>query len=288
LSTGVPTPDTATCAALTVAQALAAAGIERREAGYLLQAVTGASAARLAAHPEWPLPPSQARRFAELAARRRHGEPIAYLVGHREFYGSEFEVNPAVLIPRPETERLVELALERLAPPTPARVLDLGTGSGAIALTIAALRPRAQVVAVDVSDEALAVAGRNRARLVPERSRVQLEQSDWFGALGGKRFDLIVANPPYVAADDPHLHQGDLRFEPKQALVGGEDGLEAIRRIVAEAPGHLVAGGWLLFEHGYDQAQACRELLRIAGFRELVAEKDLAGQPRIAGGRLTG
>jgi release factor glutamine methyltransferase len=272
---------------LTVGEALVAQGIERAEAGYLLRAVTGANLAQLVAHPERRLDASQARHFIDLVRRRREGEPVAYLTGRREFYGLAFEVTPAVLIPRPETELLVELALQRLPEGRRLRVLDLGTGSGAIGLSIAALRPAVQLTAVDASEEALAVARRNCERLIPDRSRVRLVVSVWFRSLGEERFDLIVSNPPYVAEDDPHLRQGDLRFEPRRALVGGVDGLGPIRRIVSESREHLFADGWLLLEHGHDQAGACRALLEQAGFTELVEQADLAGQPRVCGGRLT-
>lgn len=280
-------PEVSLRESITVADALAHAGLERAEAGYLLKAVTGANLAQLIAHPERRLDASQSGRFAELARRRRQGEPIAYLVGRREFYGFDFEVSPAVLIPRPETEALVTLALQRLPEGATACLLDLGTGAGAIGLAIAALRPRIRLVAVDISQQALAVARRNCERLIAERGRVQLLRSDWFAALIGQRFDLILSNPPYVAQGDAHLRAGDLRFEPQQALVGGADGLESIRRIVAGAPQHLTPGGWLLLEHGYDQASACRRLLEQAGFSQVVSDSDLAGHPRVCCGRLT-
>jgi len=271
---------------VTINEALSCAGIERREAGYLLRAVTGLSQAKLIAEAHQLLEARQAQRFRELVHRRRDGEPLAYLLGTREFYGLEFDVTPAVLIPRPETELLVELTLQRLAKDEPVEILDLGTGSGAIALTIAALRPRARVVAVDVSLPALEVAARNRRR--HGLTHVELRQSDWFSALGGRRFDFVVSNPPYVAEGDPHLREGDLRYEPLAALVGGKDGLQAIRRIVREARQYMKAGGWLLLEHGYDQARALRQLLGTAGFELLFTQADLAGHPRVAGGRLTG
>lgn len=280
-------PETSAPEALTVAEALAVAGIQRTEAGYLLRAVTGASLAQLIAYPERRLDTAQSQRYAELVRRRRRGEPMAYLTGRREFYGFDFEVSPAVLIPRPETELVVTLALQRLPEGIALRVLDLGAGSGAIGLSIAALRPCVQLVAVDASEQALVVARRNCERLIAERARVQLLRSDWFQALDKDRFDLIVSNPPYVAEGDAHLNQGDLRFEPRQALVGGADGLESMRRIVAGAPRHLAPGGWLLLEHGYDQADACRMLLEQAGFSELVGEADLAGHARVCAGRLT-
>lgn len=270
---------------MTINEALAAGGIERREAGYLLRAVTGLSEAKLIAGAHQPLEGEELQRFQELARRRRNGEPLAYLVGWREFYGLELEVSPAVLIPRPETELLVELALQRLAEHQGTEVLDLGTGSGAIALAVAVRRPRARVLAVDVSADALEIAARNCRH--HGLAQVELRQGDWFAAVGDRRFDLIVSNPPYVAEGDGHLAEGDLRFEPQLALVGGSDGLHAIRRIVREAPTHLKPDGWLLLEHGYDQGAAVRALLVAAGFVQLVEENDLAGHVRVTGGRLT-
>jgi release factor glutamine methyltransferase len=280
-------PGTAALDSLTVGEALIAEGIERAEAGYLLRAATGMSLAQLIAHPERRLDAARARRFLDLARRRREGEPVAYLTGRREFYGLDFEVTPAVLIPRAETELVVDTALRCLPEGKRARVLDLGTGSGAIGLAIAVLRPEVDLVAVDAAEEALAVARRNCERLVADRGRVRLLKGDWFGSLAQERFDLIVANPPYVAHDDPHLEQGDLRFEPREALTAGPDGLVSIRHIIEHSPRHLSPGGWLLLEHGYDQADACRALLDQAGFSELVEEADLAGQPRVCGGKLT-
>jgi release factor glutamine methyltransferase len=281
-------PTLAATAPLSIRQAIADAGLDRAEAAYLLRAVTGASHAYLIAHAEECLSDAQAQRFRDLAQRRREGEPVAYLIGRREFYGLDFEVDPAVLIPRPETELLVDLALACLPPNAAARVLDLGTGSGAIALALAQQRPRLEVVAVDCSPAALLVAARNLRRLIPGAHRVRLMHSDWYRALSGCTFDLVVSNPPYVAAADPHLTQGDLRFEPAAALVGGNDGLDAIRQIVTGATAFLVPGGQLLFEHGHDQAEACRQLLATAGFSSLVGAADLAGIPRVAGGRLGG
>jgi release factor glutamine methyltransferase len=213
--------------------------------------------------------------------RRAAGEPIAYLTGNCEFYGLEFRVTPAVLIPRPETELLVDLALERLPVEGRARVLDLGTGSGCIAVSLGRQRPRMEVWAADAVPAALEVARDNALRL---GATVRFVRSDWLADLAGERFDLILSNPPYVAAGDPHLSRGDLRFEPASALVAGEDGLNDIRRIVAAAPAHLAPGGWLLFEHGYDQAQRCRALLTAAGFGQVTSWRDLAGIERVSGG----
>lgn len=223
-------------------------------------------------------------RFGALLARRLAGEPVAYLTGQREFYGRVFEVGPAVLIPRPETERLVELALERMPPGESLSVLDLGTGSGCIAITLALERPQARVTAVDRAPAALAIARRNADIL---NATVEFLDSDWFAALGGRRFDLIVANPPYVAHGDPHLSQGDLRFEPASALAAGADGLEDLRALTTAAPAHLVPGGALLLEHGWNQAEAVRGLLHTAGFAAPATWYDLAGQPRISGGVLS-
>jgi release factor glutamine methyltransferase len=225
--------------------------------------------------------PGSAERYRHWLERRAAGEPIAYLTGACEFYGLEFRVTPAVLIPRPETELLVDLALERLPAAGRARVLDLGTGSGCIAVTLAHLRPQLEVWAADVSPAALEVARDNARRLL---APVRFRRSDWLAGQAGERFDLILANPPYVAAHDPHLSQGDLRFEPACALVAGEDGLDDIRRIVAAAPAHLAPGGWLLFEHGYDQARRCRALLAAAGFARVASWRDLAGIERVSGG----
>ncbi|GAP66110.1 (protein release factor)-glutamineN5-methyltransferase [Mizugakiibacter sediminis] len=223
--------------------------------------------------------------FAALLARRLAGEPVAYLVGRRGFWSLELEVTPATLIPRAETERLVELALARLPADAAARVADLGTGSGAIALAIARERPRARVVATDASAEALAVARRNAARL--GLGNVVFAQGDWCAALGEARdFDLIVSNPPYIAAGDPHLGEGDLRFEPAAALASGADGLDAIRRIVRDARAHLRPGGGLLFEHGYRQGAAVRALLAAAGYREVFSARDLEGRERVSGGSI--
>jgi release factor glutamine methyltransferase len=219
-----------------------------------------------------------------LAERRRQGEPIAYILGRREFYGLEFALTRAVLIPRPETELLVELALARIPDKADVRVLDLGTGSGAIAVALAKKRPQARLTAVDVDYAALAVARANASR---HGVSVRFFCGDWFGALSGETFDLIVANPPYVAAGDPHLSTGDARFEPQRALVGGADGLDCIRAIVAKAGAHLRPGAWLLFEHGYDQAETCRALLAAQGYATVQSWPDLAGIQRVSGGCAT-
>lgn len=263
--------------------ACADAGDARRDAQVLLGFALGVSRAWLAAHGDDIADAEAAARFRALVSRRLAGEPVAYLIGTREFYGLSFRVTPAVLIPRPETEVLVEAALERLPERGLLKVLDLGTGSGCVAVAIAHERRDAQVTAAERSGDALALARENARAL---GAQVEFLESDWFAALPGRTFDLIVSNPPYVAAADAHLEQGDLRFEPRAALAAGADGLEDIRRIVGQAPRHLRQGGWLLFEHGCDQAQACRDLLRDTGFGELISRADLAGMPRVAGGRL--
>ncbi|MGD9787327.1 MAG: peptide chain release factor N(5)-glutamine methyltransferase [Sulfuricellaceae bacterium] len=240
----------------------------------------------LLAHDTDELSPDQEQHCRELLERRLGGEPVAYILGEREFYGLDFRVTPAVLIPRPETELLVELALARIPQNDAVRVLDLGTGSGAVAVTVAKLRPCAQVVGVDASASALEVAAENGRRL--GAANVVLKQGDWFSGLEGESFRLIVSNPPYIAADDPHLRQGDLRFEPSSALASGPDGLDDIRRIVAAAPEHLEAGGWLLFEHGWDQTPRCREMLAASGFTEVGSATDLAGIERVSFGRKPG
>ena len=253
------------------------------DARALLRAALGVDEAHLAAHPKQTLTSEQAVRFADSVRRRRAGEPVAYIIGEREFYSLAFKVTPAVLIPRPETELLVELAIERVAPEAPASVLDLGTGSGCVAVAIAKHRPRARVTATDISRAALAVARENAAR---HRTGIEFIESNWFAALAGRRFDLIVANPPYVAEGDRHLSEGDVRFEPRAALVGGADGLTCIRTIAADPDAHLASGGWLFVEHGHDQAARCRELLRERGYREVVSRRDLAGIERASGGRV--
>jgi release factor glutamine methyltransferase len=261
---------------VTVQQALASTGIDPREARLLLAAASGFSEASVLAFPEKALSPEIQKSFTEMASRRAAGEPVAYILGRKEFYGLELAVNPAVLIPRPETELLVEIALEKNF----SSVVDLGTGSGAIALALKKHRPKARVIAVEASAAALAVAQRNAAKHSLE---IEFRHGRWLEAVAGERFDLIVANPPYVAADDPHLH--DLAFEPARALVAGADGLDAIREIVAVAPGHLSPGGWLLLEHGMGQDDAVRALLADAGLEDLTRWPDLAGIPRVSGGR---
>jgi len=229
---------------------------------------------------ERALTSAEAAVLAGLVQRRLDGEPIAYIVGEREFFGLPFKVSPAVLIPRPDTELMVELALARLAPR--ARLLDMGTGSGAIAVAVAHTRPDATVTALDVSEAALDIAQANAAA---NGARVRFVRSDWYAALGAERFDLIASNPPYIASGDRHLGEGDLRFEPTGALTDHADGLSALRIIIDGAPVHLEPGGWLLLEHGYDQAEAVRALLTARGFTEVQSWRDLAGIERVSGGR---
>lgn len=262
---------------MTVQEALASGGIDAREARLLLAAASGFSEAAVVASPERNLLPEIKNIFFEFANRRRAGEPVAYILGRKEFYGLDLAVDPAVLVPRPETELLVDLALER----DPASVLDLGTGSGAIALAIKRHLPKAKVVAVDSSMAALVVARRNATKLNLE---IDFRHGRWFEGLEGERFDIIVSNPPYVAAGDPHLPE--LRFEPGTALVAGADGLDAIREIARSAPAHLAPGGWLLLEHGHGQEGVVKDLLLAAGFGSPGVWPDLAGIARVSGGKL--
>jgi len=272
---------------LTIARVLAQSGLVPLDAQIILAHLLAKDRAWLVAHADELLTREQETAFFALAKRRRDGEPVAYLTGVREFWGMALSVSPAVLIPRPETETLVELALSRLPLARDLRLLDLGTGSGAIALALAHERPGARVLATDSSREALAIAAGNARRL--GITNVEFAVSDWCASLPAAwsdiAFDLIASNPPYVAADDPHLRDGDVRCEPAAALVSGVDGLAAIRRIIAEAPAHLVPGGTLVVEHGYDQSDRVRALFAAAGFGEIVSAKDLAGIPRVAAGR---
>lgn len=255
----------------------------RREAAMLLGSVLGKSDAWLVAHADDEVDAPSAAAFQALVERRVGGEPIAYLTGTRGFHDIELRVTPSVLIPRPETEVLVDLALARMPAGTDCALADLGTGSGAIALAVAKARPRARVVATDVSADALGVARENAQRL--GIGSVEFRQGVWCAPLAGEVFDLIVSNPPYVAAGDPHLHEGDLRFEPALALSPGTDGLSAIRTIASQAKVHLSTGGWLLFEHGVDQGAAVRGVLTGRGYREVFTELDLEGRERVTGGR---
>jgi release factor glutamine methyltransferase len=255
----------------------------RADAELLLAAAMHRPRSWLYAHADEAPAPEALRRFQDLLDRRQRGEPVAYILGRREFWSLDLEVGSDTLVPRPETELLVELALERLPIAAPARVIDLGTGSGAIALAVASERPQARVTAVDASAPALAFAQRNGARLGLER--VRFLRSDWFSAVRDESFELVLSNPPYLADDDPHLREGDLRFEPAMALSCGRDGLEALRRICADAPARLAAGGWLLFEHGLSQGEAARTLLAEAGLESVQTWRDLEGRERVSGAR---
>jgi release factor glutamine methyltransferase len=271
----------------TVRQALVQCSLVPLEAQMLLAHVLRVDRAWLRAHEEDVLPRAKATTFFSLARRRHDGEPVAYLTGFREFWGLALAVTPNVLIPRPETETLVEQALHRLPTDRDLRLLDLGTGSGAIALALARERPRAHIVATDVSEAALQVARANARRFGV--FNVEFLLADWYAhdtlAAPVPPFDAIVSNPPYIGANDPHLSQGDVRFEPIAALTSGADGLSALRTIVAGAPARLAPGGLLAVEHGYDQSNAVRELLGAAGFIDVDAVRDLAGIQRVALGR---
>jgi release factor glutamine methyltransferase len=255
----------------------------RREAALLLRHVLGVSEAWLVAHADDPVDPSRAADYRGSIARRARGEPVAYLVGKCGFHTLELAVTSDVLIPRPETELLVDLALRRIPADSECGVADLGTGSGAVALAIALTRPRAHIIATDASAAALQVARGNALRWGVRN--VDFKQGDWCAALGDACFDMIVSNPPYIAESDGHLRKGDLRFEPRAALASGEDGLDAIRTIVRDAPAHLHKGGWLLLEHGFGQGAAVRDLLT-ANYTEVFTERDLEDRERVSGGRI--
>ena len=299
--------------------------LPRAEARRLLASLTGQPLTWFMAHGDDPAAPDITARFRALAERRRSGEPLVYLLGQQEFYGRPFAVSPAVLIPRADTETLVETALEQLLllrrqrRAVPLSLLELGTGSGIIAITLALEAPDTEVHAVERSPEALAMAQRNAKALGAHR--IHWHAGSWWQALANatdsheatentataaqttspitarqghpteppaRRFDLIVSNPPYIAANDHHLQQGDLRFEPPQALAAGPDGLDDLRIIIGGAPAHLNPGGWLLLEHGYDQEAPVQTLLRDAGFADVFTRRDLAGLPRVSGGRWLG
>jgi release factor glutamine methyltransferase len=257
---------------------------DRLEAELLLAHVLGVNRAWFFAHADDMPPPTAVEAFDALVQRRQRGEPVAYMTGQRDFWSLTLDVTPATLIPRPETERLVELALERL--PRGGRVLDLGTGSGAIALAIASERPDAAVTAVEASADALEVARGNARRL--RLDRVAFLQGDWLDPVAGAMFDIIVSNPPYIEEDDRHLGEGDLRFEPITALASGADGLRDIRRIAADAPRHLTEDGWLLIEHGWMQGAAVRAVLADAGMCDVETFQDLEQRDRVSGARRRG
>ena len=259
---------------------LKSAPIEVMEAKILAAHSLEWSRVQLITQSKQALSTTQVEDIQRLFERRLHGEPIAYLIGQREFYGLSLEVTPAVLIPRPETELLVELALERMT--SNARVLDMGTGSGAIAVALAHARPDSKIFASDVSQPALAVAQRNNHL---HQTAVTFFQSDWYEQVSEK-FNLIVSNPPYIRAGDSHLSQGDLRFEPVDALTDHHTGLTAIEIIVQGAPAYLERGGWLLLEHGYDQATAVRDLFHPSTWSDVQSWRDLTGTERVSGAKL--
>ena len=269
-----------------IRQLAATLGLQKREARLEARVLAAhawqVSPAWLIAHDTDLATSAQQLAIESVLARRKAGEPVAYILGEREFFGLRFAVTPAVLIPRPDTELLVEAALRYVPERNPCRILDLGTGSGAIAITLAHQRPMANVVAVDASVEALAVAQINAHQLGIHN--VDFIVGNWYSGLATTKFNMIVANPPYIAAADPHLDAGDLRFEPRQALASGSDGLHDLRLIIAGAPMHLVKDGWLLLEHGYDQADAVIALLQQHGFTQTATQRDLAGLNRVSGG----
>jgi release factor glutamine methyltransferase len=285
-----PGPAAAIAAGTNIAAALRQSGLPPTEARILLAHALQLSQVQLITQAERCVDGREARALTALFERRRAGQPIAYLLGQREFFGLMLNVTPAVLIPRADTELLVELALAQMASRRagqPLRILDLGTGSGAVAIAIAChhtmAMPPITICALDASSAALAVARANAAR---HRAAIEFVHSDWYQQLGRRQFDLIVANPPYIVAGDHHLREGDLRFEPQDALTDHGDGLGAIRRIVAGAGTHLAAGGALLLEHGYDQAAPVRALLAAAGLQQIQSWRDLAGIERVSGGQL--
>jgi len=276
---GAPAPAFSVAPGTAIAALLKSAPLDPLEARILTMHALQLSRVQLITCSERLLTLEEAQRLTELFQRRIQGEPIAYIVGSREFYGLAFTVTPAVLIPRPETELLVELALARL--PQHGRLLDMGTGSGALAVAIAHTRPDASVTALDVSAAALEIARRNATI---HGAAIRFLHSDWYSALAGQRFEIIVANPPYIVGGDAHLSQGDLRFEPLAALTDHADGLSSLRAIIGGAAAHLESGGWLLMEHGYDQAKAVRDLLAAHGFDDVQSWRDLAGIERASGG----
>jgi release factor glutamine methyltransferase len=263
-----------------VKQLLHASGLPGLEARVLLAHVLDVTRAWLAAHPGDEVGAAAQAHAEQLYRRRRDGEPVAYLTGEREFYGLVLAVSPAVLIPRPETELLVEVVLEHLAGGQ--RLLELGTGSGAVAIALARARPDVTVCAADIAEDALAVAQANAKR---HRVQVRFERSDWFAAFAGERFDVVAGNPPYIARGDAHLGQGDLRHEPRHALEAGPTGLECIERIASAAPAHMMPGGWLILEHGHDQGEASVQVLRSLGYERVSDRADLAGVSRVVAGR---
>lgn len=269
---------------ITLAACENASPLDRIDTRLLLMHGLGLTRIQLITQSELILSAEQLAVMDGLFSRRIRGEPIAYIVQEREFFGLNFRVTPDVLIPRPDTELLVELALQYA--PSNSRLLDMGTGSGAIAVAIAHQRPDLHVSALDVSPAALAVAQENASKHLPV-AKVKFYCSNWYTALANQQFQTIVSNPPYIVTNDAHLQQGDLRFEPVDALTDHADGLSAYRQIIGEAHLHLLAGGWILLEHGYDQAESVRDLLIKARFTEVQSWRDLAGIERVSGGKLT-
>lgn len=268
---------------MTIAEVMRQSGLDLREAELLMAFAAGQSRTWVFAHTNDPLDEVRLRDFRKLAQRRIDGEPVAYLLGKRAFWTVELGVAPGVLIPRGETEVLVEAALASMRSLSAPRVLDMGTGSGAIALALASERPDAEVLATDLDTTALEIARANAQRL--ELGNVEFRQSAWFDALAGDCFDIIVSNPPYIAEADRHLEQGDLRFEPRHALASGEDGLDALREIIAGAPQFLPDSGWLAVEHGFDQAESVQALFHQADFGDVRTHADLQRHPRVTEGR---
>ena len=254
------------------------------EANLLLQYLLHVNRAWVITHDRDVLNADQQAEFQLLLKRRLDGEPIAYIVGFREFYGLQLKVSPVTLIPRPDTETLVEAALEKIPLDKAWHILDLGTGTGAVALAIAKHRNNCEVTAVDQSSDALSVTLENAQSL--KLNNLRLIESNWFSELQGEGFDLIVSNPPYIAQDDEHLKQGDLRFEPISALASGVDGLDDIRKIVQDAPDYLKTNGWLMLEHGFDQAESVATLLKARGFNQIAHAKDIAGRLRVTFGAI--
>jgi len=255
----------------------------RLDAEVLLAHSLGQSRSHLRAWPEKPVPPAADEQFQTLLTQRCQGTPVAYLTGEREFWSRSFKVNHSVLIPRPDTELIVELALERLAKRQNCKVIDLGTGSGVIAITLAAERPTDCVIASDISQAALAIAAENAEHL--KISNLQFRQSNWFAQIDEHDFDMVISNPPYIAADDPHLAQGDVRFEPRQALISPENGLHDIRQLADQARQYLKADGYLLIEHGYQQSLPVQNILKHFNFRNVITHCDLSGNPRVTLGQ---
>lgn len=254
----------------------------RLDAEVLLCHCLGKQRSFLRAWPDRQLASVQVDQFCRLLEQRRQGRPIAYLTGEREFWSRTFNVTPDVLIPRPDSELLVELSLSLLTDQQPAKIIDLGTGSGILAITLAAERPLAEVVATDISAAALSVARQNAERLTA--GNIRFIHSNWFEKVTDTGFDLVVSNPPYIADDDPHLQQGDVRFEPQSALVSGEAGLKDIRLLAEQARAHLKPHGHLLIEHGYRQDQAAQSILKQLNYRQVATHRDLSGNPRVTSG----